>query len=109
MANPTPHKRKLNKRETKALIPILKGFNKMAKVLLHSLEQKISRDSKEIHHIQIMIDGMKIPTKNREIHTINVQTIDLGKTNINQKGHGRKNQVMEWEKLMRSKNKGLLL
>lgn len=109
MAKPTPHKRKLNKRETKALIPILKGFNKMAKVLLQSLEQKIHRDSKEIHHIQIMIDGMTIPKKNREIHTINVQTIDIGKTSVTTKGQGKNNQVMEWERKMRGGNKGILL
>jgi CII-binding regulator of phage lambda lysogenization HflD len=101
--------RKLKKAETKALIPLLKKFNQMAKVLITSLANKVKREEEELAHIKIMVSGMKIPKQAAHLNTINIQTIDINTTKITTKGQMSYNQVMDWEKRIRTKNKGIIL
>ena len=100
---------KLKKHQTKALLPILKKFNQMAKVLIDSLTHKVKREEEELTRIKIMITGIKIPKVSAHLNTINIQTIDINTTSIRNRGQGSYNQVMDWEKKMRSKKKGIIL
>jgi len=100
---------KLKKHQTKALLPILKKFNQMAKVLIDSLSHKVKREEAELARIKVMVTGIKVPKVAAHLNTINIQTIDINSTSIRNRGQGSYNQVMDWEKKMRSKKKGLLL
>ncbi len=100
---------KLKKHQTKALLPILKKFNQMAKVLINSLSHKVKREEEELARIKIMVTGIKVPKTAAHLNTINIQTIDINSTSIRNRGQGSYNQVMDWEKKMKSKKKGMIL
>lgn len=108
MSNIPSPKKKLKPGQTKALIPLIKKFNAVANVLINSLNQKLEREKRELAHIRVMVDAITIPEDERN-HQINITTLDMGKTKIKKKGNMAFNQVMEWEKEMRGKRKGVIL
>ena len=101
-------KKKLGKHQTRSLLPIVKKFNKMATVLIRSLTQLIAHEERQLSKIRVMVNDIKIPTSAYQ-STINITTVDIRKTTISQKGSFSHNQVMDWEKNLGKKSKGIIL
>lgn len=100
--------KKLGKHKTRSLIPVLNKFNKMATVLIRSLSQKIAYEEQQLSKIRVMVNDIKIPASAYQ-SSINITTVDLGKTTIKQKGSFSHNQVMDWEKDLGKRSKGVIL
>lgn len=97
---------KLNKQQTKKLIPAIKGFNKMAEVFIALLTKKINEKEKKLSGIRILVKDMPLPQRT---HNISIQTLDMNRTMVKTKGGYSFNQKMDWEKDLRKKNRGILL
>lgn len=99
-------KKMLSHEKTKALLPVLNQFNKLAQIFIKSLTKKVEREKNELSKIAVMVSGMKLPEKH---HNISIQTLDMNQTRVKKKGDSTYNQVMDWEKDFRKKSKGIIL
>ena len=99
---------KLNKQQTKRLVPFFKKFNSMAKIMIRSITSQIEMEKKSIQKINMMITTMKIPTSELQ-RTMDIHLVDLKKTSVKSKGSLGYNQVLDWEKKMGKRSKGLIL
>jgi hypothetical protein len=97
---------KLNKQQTKKLIPAIKAFNKMAEIFISLLNKKIKEKETKINRIRVMVKDVPLPQRT---HNISIQTVDLNTTMVKTKGGSSFNQRMDWEKDLRKKNRGILL
>ena len=99
-------KKKLNHQQTKALLPIMKEFNRLSKGLIQLLNKRIEKKEKKLNTIKVMVSEFTVPVKN---HSLNIQTVDINKTVIKKKGQLSYNQSMSWEDDLRKKRRGLIL
>lgn len=104
--NKGKRKPKLGKERSKALVPMMKQFNKMAKSMIALLTKQIDHKENKLNTISVLIQDLKIP---ESTSTINVQALDMNKTKFNQKGYGSENKLMEWERKFREQDKGIML
>ncbi len=95
-------KKRLSTTQVKVLLPILREFNKLAKVFLGILDQKIQAKENRINTLSVMVTDMKIPASQ---HTISISTVDMGNTKVTRSGGGTYSKRMDWEKDL-PKNKG---
>lgn len=101
-------KKKLGKQQTKTLLPIIKKFNQMAGLLIRSLTQKIEHEERQLSKIRVMVNDIKVPASAFQSN-INITTVDIGKTTVKEKGSFAHNQVMDWEKDLGKRSKGIIL
>jgi len=87
-------RQKLNKKQSKKVVPYVKQFNSLAKIFIESLERKIQAKQRRINKISILIEDIKVPESRP---TIDITTVDMRKTKIKKKGEASFNQVMSWE------------
>lgn len=99
-------KPKLGKERSKALVPMMKQFNKMAKSMIALLTKQIDYKEKKLSTISVLIQDLKIPESKS---TISIQALDMNKTKYNKKGFGSENKLMEWERKYREQDKGIML
>ena len=99
-------KKKFSKQQTKLLLPVIKKFNGIAKGLINILSKKIEEKEQRLNTIRVLVQDVKIPTQN---HQFNIQAVDLKNTIVKQKGSYAINQMMDWEKELRNRNKGIIL
>ncbi len=99
-------KRKLTKAESKKVMPNIKEFNGLAKMLLNLLNMKIQEKEAKIAKISVMVADLGSIKSN---HTISIQTIDINDTKVKKQGDYSYNQSMDWEQQIRRQKKGLVL
>ena len=102
-----PKKKKHNARETKALIPFMKRFNKAAKLLIDNLTKEISKREENLKKINVVLQDT-IPVGQRNSN-ISIQTVDLKTIKVNKKGEGSYEQNINWEEDFKNKNRGIIL
>jgi hypothetical protein len=108
MAEQQRKKRKLSKQEAKQSNPIFQEFNKLSKAFIKLLGQKVESKRKSVHTLSVMVSDMKIPTQFTN-STINIQTLDMGKTKVKRKGSMSYNQKMSWEDDVRKRSSGTII
>ena len=98
--------KKLNKLQTKALLPVMKAFNKMAKGFINLLTKKVQEKEKKLANIKVMVNEITVPVKQ---HNLSIQTVDINKTVVKKKGELSYTQSMSWEDEVKRKKRGMIL
>ncbi|MFT5170703.1 MAG: hypothetical protein ACI9BD_000472 [Candidatus Marinamargulisbacteria bacterium] len=99
-------KKKLNKIQTKALLPVMRQFNKLAAGFIKLLTERVEQKEKQLANIKVMVTGVTIPVKDQRI---SITTVDINKTIVKKKGQMSFTQKMDWEDELRKKKRGLIL
>lgn len=103
------NKRKLNRQETKKLIPALKGFNKLAKVFIKLLQNKIDKKEKQVSSIKLLVNDMPTNFSPSQHHGIIINNIGADQFTIREKGKSSYKKKTKWDDIKPSGNKGVIL
>ena len=100
-------KKQLSTAEAKKLIPAIKKMNAATELLLSLFKKKLTHEEQQVAKIRVMVSDMLLPPNLQR--NISVTTFDMNKTQVRQRGRMGYNQVMDWEKDYKKRNKGTML
>jgi hypothetical protein len=101
-------KKKFNRAQTKKLLPGLRAFNKVARILIGVLTKQVEKKEKSLNTIRVMVNSDFVPKGQH--HDISITTLDMNQTRVKKSGQVSYNQKMDWEKdFMKNKNRGQII
>lgn len=100
-------KKKLNRQESKAVLPVLEEFNKLSKSFIQLLQTKKEKKERSVSTIRVLVGDMKIPSN--DASTLSIRAIDINNTEVRRKGKGKFKQHINWEDDFRNQKRGKII
>ena len=84
----------ISKQDARSLLPMAEEFSRVAKDLIHLLDERIKRKKDHISKVNVFLAGVSLPSRS---HQLSIQAVDIGSTHVDVKGKGRSTRKMAWE------------